>query len=303
MKHFRLAVFSLCVPSLAIGMDLELKTDLEYNRYPSTSQIKYDDGQFDERDYRRKEKFESKTLLLMDQAVDERLSWQGRLGMKYERTRDIKREYREDGSLKNDKSRTEWQSSPLIGLGFEYELGRALGGYHWRIKGYHDRFLDIEYKATNLAEKAKPRAGRGSGYETRLRLQGEYMTAISSLFFTPRFEVKHERYQQWYDSARERQENAEQELQYETSLWLSWIPPVDGWEVTFGPTWQREDKGERDSESHRWAWEDEERWLARVQLEYETPLPGFEFELKLERDLNGPDEDKMKYEAGLSYEF
>lgn len=300
---YTLPLLSLCLPMLAQAMDLELKTDLEYNRSPSSNTIKYDDGEFDERDYRRSEKYESKTLFLVNQPVNERLEWQARLGMQYERTRDTKKEYHEDGSLKKDKSRTEWQNTPIIGLGFDWEIGRALGGYHWRIQGYHDRLFDIEYKATSLAEDAKPRAGRGAGYETRLRLQGEYMTPVSSLFLTPRLEVKHERYQQWYDSAREREEDAEQELQYEASLWLNWIPPVDGWEVTFGPTWQRENKAERDSDTHRWEWEDEERWQARVQLEYETPMPGFEFEFKVERDLNGPDEDKMKYEVGLSYEF
>lgn len=223
--------------------------------------------------------------------------------MQYERIRDSKREYRKDGSLKKDKSRTEWQSTPIIGLGFDYSIGQWLGGYHWRLDGYHDRFVDVAYKATSLAADAKPRSGRGNGYESRLRLQGEYLTAIGGVFVLPRLEVKHEHYGQWYDTSRERHEAAEQELQYEASLWLSWIPPLDGWDLTLGPTWQREDKAERSPDTGRWEWEDEERWLGRIALEYETPMPGFEFELKLERDLNGLDRGKMKYEAGLSYEF
>jgi len=301
---YALPMFGLLLSTAAQGLELELKTDLEYTRQPSSSTIQYkDDGRFDERDYAHKEGYESKTFLLFSQAVDDRLDWQARLGMRYERTRDTKREYREDGSLKKDKSRTEWQSSPLVGIGFSYGIGRWLGGYHWRLEGYHDRLFDIEYKATDLAEDARPQAGRGSGYESRLRLQGEYMTPVSGLFFTPRLELKHERFGHWDNTARSRSEDAEQELQYEAGLWLSWIPPLDGWEVQAGPTWQRENKAEKAADEGDWHWEDEERWQARIQLEYETPMPGFEFEFKVERDLNGPDQDRMKYEAGLSYEF
>ncbi|MBP0049449.1 hypothetical protein H9C73_11940 [Marinobacterium sp. AK62] len=301
----RLPLLAPCLfPALAFGLDFEVKTDLEHTRHPVSNEIKYeDDGSFDERDYRHKTGYESKTLLLLSDAWSEQLDWELRLGMQYDRTRDTKREFREDGSLKKDKSRTEWQSSPILGLGFSYDMGRLLGGYHWRLSGYHDRFVDVAYKATSLAEDAKPRAGRGDGYESRLRLDAEYMTPVSSLFFSPRLEVTHERYSQWYDTARERDEAAEQELQYEASLWVNWIPPLNGWEVTLGPTWQLEDKAERDTDTGQWEWEDEERWIGRVQLEYEAPLPGFEFEFKVERDLNGPDRDKMKYEAGLSYEF
>jgi hypothetical protein len=32
-------------------------------------------------------------------------------------------------------------------------------------------------------------------------------------------------------------------------------------------------------------------------------VPGFEFEFKIERHLNGPDRREMKYQAELSYEF
>ncbi|SMR77632.1 hypothetical protein SAMN04487964_11549 [Marinobacterium sediminicola] len=297
-------MFGLILTVPLCAMELKLKNDLEYTRGPVTNSIQYkDDGSFDERDQRQKTGYENLTLLLITQPVHDQLDWQTRLGMRYERTRDSKREYREDGSLKKDKSRTEWQTTPIIGLGFSYDLGRQLGGFQWRLDGYHDRFIDVAYKATSLAEDAKPRAGRGRGYESRLRLQAEYMTPVSSLFFQPRLELKHEYFSQWYDSARGRQEAAEQELQYEAGLWLSWIPPLDGWEVTFGPTWQREDKAEREPETSHWAWEDEERWQGLIKLEYEAPMPGFEFEFKLERDLNGPDKDKMKYEAGLSYEF
>ncbi|GAA0701099.1 hypothetical protein GCM10009104_32790 [Marinobacterium maritimum] len=303
MKHW-LPLLSLALTAPLHAVELELKSDLEYSRSPLSDSIQYkDDGRFDKQVRRRKTGYENRTLLLINQPLNDRIELQARLGMQYERTRDSKREYREDGSLKKDKSRTEWQNTPILGLGFQYELGSGLGGYHWRLNGYHDRFVDIEYKATSLAEDAKPRSGRGSGYKSKLRLQGEYMTAISSLFVLPRLEVKHEYYRQWDDSARERDEAAEQELQYEASLWLSWIPPFDGWEVTAGPTWQREDKAERDLATGHWQWEDEERWQGRVALEYETPMPGFEFEFKIERDLNGPDRGEMKYEAGLSYEF
>lgn len=255
------------------------------------------------REQRRKTRSESRTLLLFSQPFEPRLDGQLRLGMEYRRSRDRKREYREDGTLKKDKSRTEWQTSPLLGLGFDYRFGRALGGYDWRLSGYHDRLFDVAYQATGLAEDAKPRAGRGSGYESRLRLQGEYLTPLHSLFLNPRLQVKHQRYRAWYDSARDRREAAEQEWQYEASLWLNWIPPLDGWALTVGPTWQREDKGEQDPDSGHWRWEDEERWQGRIGLEYEAPLPGFEFELTLERDLNGPDRGETRYQVELSYEF
>lgn len=303
MKYV-LPTLSLLLPITAQAIELEFKSDLEYSRQPSRSVIQYkDDGRFDERDYSHKDSYESKTFLLLTQKVSDRFDAQARLGLQYQRTRDTRREYREDGSLKNDKSRTEWQRTPLIGLGFSYDIGRWLGGYHWRLDGYHDRLFDIEYRATGLAEDAKPQAGRGSGHESRLRLQGEYLTPVNSLFFIPRLQLKHERFGHWHNTARDRSEDAEQELQYEAGLWLSWIPPLEGWDVQAGPSWQRENKAEKQADESSWQWEDEERWQARVQLEYETPMPGFEFEFKIERDLNGPDRERMKYEAGLSYEF
>ncbi len=302
--HRNLLLSGLLLGSPALAMDIELKTDLEYSRSPETREIQYKkSGAFDELDVSRKTRWESKTLLILGFWQGERWTWQGRMGMNYRRTQDMSLEFREDGSLKNDKSRTEWRTTPVIGAGFRYDIGRALGGYNWTLDGYHDRFIDVSYKATSVAADANQRSGRGTGHESKLLLNGEYMTPVSSLFLQPRLEVKHQYFSQWHDSARERDEAAEQELQYEASLWLSWIPPLDGWELTLGPTWQREDKAERDTDSHQWSWEDEERWLGQVRLEYEAPVPGFEFEFKIERHLNGPDRREMKYQAELSYEF
>ncbi len=282
---------------------IELKTQLKYTDGQQRSEIKYkDDGRFDEQDVKRRSRWESDSLLAIDLNPESQWLWSARLGYNAQRTVDHSHEYREDGSLKKDKTRTEWRQSPYLGLGLRYDFGSFLGGDAWSFRAYHDRFFDVEYKATGLAEDAKPIAGRGSGYETKLLLQAEYPSPWYSIYLLPKLSIKHEQYSAWTNTAQDEQEKAEQELQYEARLWLDWIMPAPGWELMFGPTWQLEDKARR-KPHEPWEWENEEQWIGTVKLEYESPMPGFEMELAAEHWLNGIDKDDTRYKLELSYEF
>lgn len=283
--------------------EVEIKTNLEYLDGQERSEIKYeDDGSFDERDVKRKSRWESDTLLTAELNPESEWTWSARLGYNARRTLDRKREYREDGSLKKDKTRTEWRQTPYIGLGLRRDFGSMLGGDAWSLRAYHDRFVDVHYHATGLAEDAKPIEGRGTGYKTRLSLRAEYPTPWYSLYLLPKASIKHEQYSAWTNTARDDREKAEQELQYEAQLWLNWIMPVAGWELMAGPTWQLEDKAERKA-GEAWEWENEEQWIGTLKLEYESPMPGFEMELEAEHWLNGADRDDTRYKLELSYEF
>lgn len=289
--------------SAPVCAEVELKTQLEYRDGQRHSKIKYeDDGSFDERDVKRKSRWESDTLLTVELTPDSDWIWSARLGYNARRTDDYSREYREDGSLKKDKTRTEWRQSPYLGVGLRVDFGSMLGGDAWSFRAYHDRFIDVEYRATGLAEDAKPVAGRGNGWETKLTLQAEYPSLWYSVYLLPRISIKHEQYSAWSNSAQDEREKAEQELQYEARLWLDWIMPVAGWELMFGPTWQQEDKAKRKSDQP-WEWDNEEQWIGTVKLEYESPMPGFEMELAAEHWLNGADQDDTRYKLELSYEF
>lgn len=301
MRALFLATLAL-LPGLAAA-GIEISSDVTYHDGVARSEIKYeDDGSFDERVDSRKTRWQNDSRVQIELNPDAEWRWSARLGHNVRRTRDEKREYREDGTLKNDKSRTEWRQYSYVGMGLRRDLGSLLGGDGWRLRLYHDRFFDVEYSATHLAADARPIAGRGTGYETEVRLQAEYPTTAFSVYVMPRLSIKHQRFSGWTNSARDRLENAEQELQYEARLWLDWITPLDGWELLGGPTWQREDKAERAPEE-AWQWHDEEQWLATLRLEYEAPNPGFELELQAEHWLNGADRGDTRYQIELSYEF
>lgn len=301
MKRIALALSlsALSTPTPAA----EIKTDLKYlDGTPETTIGYKSDGRFDEREDRQKSRWESETLADFEITPEDEWRWGARLGYNARRTLDHTRTYREDSSLKKDKTRTEWRQYPFIGLSLRRDLGSMLGGDGWSLRLYHDRFLDVEYRSSKLAEDAKPIAGRGTGYETEARIQAEYMTPRYSLYLIPRLSLTHTRFSAWNNTARDEVEKAEQELQYETRLWLDWITPVDGWELLAGPTWQLERQAERDP-GRAWKWEDKEQWLATLRLEYESPNPGFEMELQAERWLNGSDRKDTRYSVELSYEF
>ncbi|WP_027854304.1 hypothetical protein [Marinobacterium litorale] len=281
---------------------VELKTDIKYTDGTSHSVIDFDDGEFDKREYERKSRWESETLLDLGLTPDENWQWSARLGYNLRRTLDRKRNYREDDSLKKDKTRTEWRQYPFVGVGLRRDWDSALGGYGWSLHLSHDRYLDVAYKATELADDAKPVAGRGEGFQTKISLQAEYGTPLYSLYLLPRLSFKHEQFSAWTDTAQQDSEKAEQELQYEAQLWISWITPVPGWELSTGPTWQLEQKADRHP-GDPWEWEDEEQWIGTLRLEYESPAPGFELELQAEHWLNGADSRNMRYGLELSYEF
>ncbi|WP_432697088.1 hypothetical protein ACQUQP_01665 [Marinobacterium sp. YM272] len=302
----RVALYALpllLVPVPEAFADIEIKARLKHLDGQERSEISYaDDGSFDERDVKRKSRWESETLVTAELNPESEWRWSARLGYNARRTVDHSREYREDGSLKNDKTRTEWRQTPLLGLGLRRDLGSMLGGAAWSLRAYHDRFIDVHYRATSLAEDAKPIEGRGMGYETKLALQAEYPTPWYSLYLLPKVSIKHEQYSAWTNTARDDREKAEQELQYEARLWLDWIMPVAGWEMMFGPTWQLEDQAER-KPGEAWEWENQEQWIGTLRLEYESPMPGFEMEIGAEHWLNGADRDDTRYRLELSYEF
>jgi hypothetical protein len=60
---------------------------------------------------------------------------------------------------------------------------------------------------------------------------------------------------------------------------------------------------ERADDETNWIWDDDERWIAQLKLEYEAPMPGFELELAVEQHLNGGDKGERRYNLELSYEF
>ncbi|GGC10124.1 hypothetical protein GCM10011352_40720 [Marinobacterium zhoushanense] len=303
MNYVALTLSLLLLANSALALEGEVKTRLKYLDGASRSTIEYNpDRSFDQREERRKRRWESDTLLKIELTPEEEWQWSTRLGYNSRRTVDQKRTFREDGSLKKDKTRTEWRQYPYVGLGLRYDLGSHLGGDAWSLRLYHDRFLDVDYHSSDLAADAKPIAGRGSGYETEVSVRAEYMTPWYSLYLLPKLSLTHTRFSAWTNTAQNEVEKAEQELQYEAKLWLDWITPLAGWELIAGPSWQLEDQAERDP-GQGWQWEDKEQWLATLKLEYASPDPGFEMELQAEHWLNGPDRDDTRYKVELSYEF
>ncbi|KEA62434.1 hypothetical protein ADIMK_3325 [Marinobacterium lacunae] len=303
MKRYPAPLLLVLLTSPAMALEGEIKTQLKYLDGASTNTIEYEsDGSFDQREERRKTRWESETRLDLELTPESEWRWTARLGQNVRRTRDHKRTFREDDSLKKDKTRTEWRRYPYLGAGLRYDLGSLLGGDAWSVRLYHDRFLDVAYDAGELAPDAKPISGRGTGYESELSVQAEYMTPWYSLYLLPKLSLTHTRFSAWNNTAQDKVEKAEQELQYEARLWLDWITPMDGWEMMFGPTWQLEDQAER-KPGDPWEWENQEQWLATLRFEYASPAPGFEMELQAEQWLNGSDRDDTRYKLELSYEF
>ncbi len=303
-KRFILMAVLATTPLTATAIDWEIKSDLNYTDGARSNQIKYDGGSFDERVVKKKRKTELKTVLVASfKPSIMGLDYQLRAGYNWEQNRDSEREYREDGSLKKDKSRTEYDRISFIGAGLNFKSDPFLGADLWRIKARYDRYFHIAYGASELREDAKARSGSLDGYEWKVKLEGEYSTPWISLYLLPRLEYKEERFGDWYNKGRDRREEAEKEQQYEAGLFLDWITPLDGWELRVGPYWQRELDAEKSLDDGNWDWEDDERWLVRIELEYESPLPGFELEFNVEQHLNGEDQTERKYNLELSYEF
>ncbi len=285
--------------------DWELKTDIEYTDGAVSDVTTYKSGGgFDKRKIKQKRKTEVNTLLTYSDKTDIKgLKYILRVGHLFQRNKDRSLQLKEDGSLKKDKTRTEYDRISFAGIGGRYKIKDVLGADRWVLKARYDRYLHVSYGANDLAEDAKERAGDLTGYEWSVKADGEYSTPWMGFYLLPFVEFKQERLSLWHDDKRAKIQDAEMEQQYEAGLFLNWIPPVDGWDISFGPYWQRELDATRADDEYDWTWEDDERWIARLKLEYEAALPGFEMEFVIEEHLNGGDEGERQYNIELSYEF
>lgn len=302
------SLFLLCCAlsaPFAHANEWEIKTDIDYTDGAVSDITTYDDvGDFDKRKIKQKRKTEIETLLTYSQETSHKgLSYSLRLGHLFKRNKDRSLQLKEDGSVKKDKTRTEFDRITYAGVGGKYKIKDILGADRWVLKARYDRYLHVSYGANELHEDAKERAGDLNGYEWKIRANGEYSTPWISLYILPHLEYKQERLSLWHDDKRDKVQEAELEQQYEAGLFLNWLPPVDGLDITFGPYWQRELDAERAEDETEWVWDDDERWIARFKLEYEAPMPGFEMEFIVEEHLNGGDEGERKYNIELSYEF
>lgn len=301
-----LLLCSACLlTSTATAGQWELKTDLKYTDGSGSDITSYDSaGDFDKRKVKQKRKTQLETLLTytIESTLPE-LEYIGRVGHLFKHTKDKDLQLKDDGSLKKDKTRTEFERITYAGLGLRYDTGRILGADRWLLKARYDRYLHVSYGANQLHEDAKARSGDLKGYEWSVKAEGEYSTHWPGIYLHPFVEYKQERLNLWHDDTRDKIQEAEMEQQYEAGLFLSWITPLDGWELTTGPYWQRELDAERADDEKDWVWDDDERWIAQVKLEYEAPMPGFEMEFAIEQHLNGGDQGERRYNLELSYEF
>jgi len=298
-------LLGLVLTSTTANAQWEIKTDLEYRDGNRSNITSYeDDGSFDKRKVKQKRRVEAETLLTYTQeaAVPE-LEYSIRLGHLFKRTHDTDLQFKENGDLKKDKTRTEYERYTYAGLGLRYDTGTLLGADRWLLKTRYDRYLHVSYSANQLHEDAKSRSGDLTGFEWSVKAEGEYSTPSPAFYLHPFVSFKQERLSSWHEDLRGKAQEAEQEQQYEAGLYLSWITPIDGWELIAGPYWQRELDAERAPDETEWVWEDDERWIARARLEYEAPYPGFELEITFEQHLNGGKENQRELNLELSYEF
>ncbi|RVU31651.1 hypothetical protein [Neptunomonas marina] len=289
---------------LAVAGEWELKTDATYRDGARLDQTTYEaDGSFDKRKIKEKHSKEFETQLVHYWLYQDDLKWGVRVGHRYKTQRDRELQLKKSGKVKKDKSRTEIDRTTYLGLTGEAKVYQQLGADVWIASFYYDHYLQREYSAHRLGKDANDRRGSVSGYEWQARLYAEYSTPWPSIFVLPYVQFKEERLGLWYNSARDKVEEAERELQYEAGMSLSWVMPAPGWELNIGGYWQRERDAERRENESRWTWQDDESGVARIVLEYEAPMPGFEFEARFEETLRGPEEGKQRFNVELSYEF
>lgn len=300
-----LTISSLLLSSYTMAGDWELKSDLKYTDAAHSDITSYEsNGDFDKRKIKHKRKTKLNTLLTYSEKTDiDGLSYQLRLGHQFERRKEQNLQRKENGSIKKDKSRTEFDRLTYAGLGSKYRIKDILGADRWVLSGYYDRFLHISYGANQLQDDAKPRGGDLQGYKWSVKAKGEYSTPWISWYLSPYLKYKEEKRDAWHDDLQNEMKEAELEQDYEAGFMLDWITPFDGWELSIGPYWHRELDAEREYGDDNWQWEDDERWIAHMKLEYEAPLPGFELELVIEEHLNGADQGERQYNLELSYEF
>jgi len=224
------------------------------------------------------------------------------LGYNYQRKNDRSWQFRQDNSLKKDKSRFEYQRTQLVGAGAVYKMKNTLGADRWVLKTHLDRWFNIEYDTGKLAQDAKSYHGNNKGYEFKAKLQGEYSTASYSWYVVPLISYRAQYSGYWNDTDSGTEQEAQRGERLELGLYLSWLLPVDGFELSFGPLWQQE----LDTEKLRhasWLWSKEQRTYAHIMLEYEEPIPGFELELEIEHVISGDNINDTKFTFELSYEF
>ena len=289
----------------ASATDWELKHDLSYRDDPLRNTVEYeDDGSFDKRKQRQKNRITSDLQVIhsYETTIDE-LGWFWKLGQKTEKTDDINRHYKQDGSLKKDKTRQEKLRIQYFGLGFKYNFNTLLGSDRWALSVGHNYYIDVDYSATDLHPDAKDYSGSDRGFNSVITLKGEYSTPSLSWYQIQVLEYEREYFIQWYDEIGQEGQESEQEEQWEAGIFANWIMPVNGWELIIGPLWQRENEAERKYGESIWQWSDQEQLIAQLKLEYEAPIPGFEMELKLEKHLTGEDKGQKKINLELSYEF
>ena len=284
--------------------DWELKHDFKYRETAVKSVIEHhDDGSFDKKKLSEKDRFKSETLLsATNDTLWQPLEWVGRVGYKFERKNDIKLQFKQDGSLKKNKSRVEYQRTQLIGLGLIYKMKKLAGSDRWVLKTHADSFYNIDYDASHLGADAKAYSGQGSGYEFKAKLTGEYSTSSHSWYIMPTLDYRHRYAGSFTDKINGKIKSKELDQRFEFGLFVSWIMPIDGFELMFGPMWQRQNEAQQQSDK-TWQWQDQERTFAHIKLEYEEPIPGFEMEIEIEHVIGGANLNQTKFTVEFSYEF
>lgn len=241
-------------------------------------------------------------LIATSKTGADELDWVWRLGYKFERKDDVSLQFKEDGSLKKDKSRVEYKRTKLMGLGLDYKKLNVLGADRWVIKTHYDSYFDIDLSAGHIAEDAKEYHGSTSGLEFRTKFMGEYSMGPMGWFVTPMLMYRERGQSSWSDDKNGKFEARTKERRTEIGLWVNWLMPIDGVELFLGPLWQREKEGEKQTDS-TWEWDNEQRTYAHLMLEYEAPSHGVEVEFKVQHVLSGDNQYDTRYKVEFSYEF
>jgi len=292
------------IATAAHATNWELKQKIKYRDSHQTSELKYKkSGKFDKETVKEKNRWRSEVLLTATSktTVDE-LDWVWRIGYKFERKDDSNRQFKEDGSLKKDKSRVEYERTKLMGLGLNYKKLSVLGADRWVIKTHFDNYFDIDLSTGHLAEDAKGYHGSTSGLEFCTKFTGEYSTGAMGWFITPMLMYRERGQSSWSDEQNDKFEPQTKERRTELGLWVNWLMPIDGIELFFGPVWQREKEGEKQTDTS-WKWEKEQRTYAHLMLEYEAPSHGLEVEFKVQHIFSGDSRHDTRYKFEISYEF
>jgi len=304
MYKFSAGLLLTFVSLVTSATQWEVKQNFRYRDSHQTSEILFkDSGKFDKKKVKQGNRWRLESLITATNETSiDKLDWIWRLGYKYERKDDVSLQYKQDGRLKKDKSRIEYERTKLMGLGLTYKQLGILGADRWVVKAYFDSYLDIDYRAAHVAQDATGYQASSTGWESKVKFSGEYSLGPMGWYVTPMVTYRERYLSGWQDKRSDKSVASAKEQRVELGLWANWLMPIDGVEVFFGPLWQRENEATKQQDDS-WQWQRQQRLYAYVMFEYEAPTHGFEMEFKIQHGLSGANRYDTKYKIELSYEF